>query len=117
MTQEKKPQLVHTARQMFETRLAKYNDPHNLEWDFDDIFDKWERHAWSAFLDLKSTEAERDALLNKIAELKTLYDRIFTIRSTGDREHPVRGIVDYDAKAAFDSALERLGKRRGYSNP
>jgi hypothetical protein len=70
MTQEKKPQLVHTARQMFETRLAKYNDPHNLEWDFDDITDKWERHAWSAFLDLQSTEAERDALLSEVARLR-----------------------------------------------
>lgn len=70
MTQEKKPQLVHTTRQMFETRWAKYNDPHNLEWDFDDITDKWERHAWSAFLDLQTTEAERDALLQQVRELR-----------------------------------------------
>lgn len=61
-----RPQLVYSARQMFETRLVKYNDPHNLEWDFDDITDKWERHAWSAFLDLQSTEAERDTLLNEV---------------------------------------------------
>jgi hypothetical protein len=70
MTQEKKPQLVHTARQMFETRLAKYNDPRNLEWDFDDITDKWERHAWSAFLDLRATEVERDELLSEVATLR-----------------------------------------------
>lgn len=70
MAQEKKPQLAHTVRQMFETRWAKYSDPHNLEWDFDDITDKWERHAWSAFLDLQSTEAERDELLREVAQLR-----------------------------------------------
>jgi predicted peroxiredoxin len=73
----KKPQLAHTARQMFETRLAKYNDPRNLEWDFDDITDKWERHAWSAFLDLQATEAERDALLSEVAQLKRWVQNIF----------------------------------------
>jgi len=64
------PQLVHSARQMFETRLAKYNDPHNLEWDFDDIRDKWERHAFSAFVDLQTVEAERDQLLAEVAQLR-----------------------------------------------
>jgi|SRR6476659_8090076 len=64
------PQLVYSARQMFETRLAKYNDPRNLEWDFDDIRDKWERHAFSAFIDLQTVEAERDQLLAEVAELR-----------------------------------------------
>lgn len=65
----KRRQLVHTARQMFETRWAKYNDPHNLEWDFEEITDKWERHAWSAFLDLAAVEKERDTLLQIINSL------------------------------------------------
>lgn len=55
---------------MFETRWAKYNDPKNLEWDFGDIRDKWERHAWSAYLDLVATEQERDALLARVQELE-----------------------------------------------
>jgi hypothetical protein len=71
-----KPQLVHSARQMFETRLAKYNDPRNLEWDFDDITDKWERHAFSVFMDLQSTEAERDALLQERDRMREALDRI-----------------------------------------
>lgn len=66
----RKPQLVHTARQMFETRLAKYNDPHNLEWDMDDMTDKWERHAFSAFMDLQATEAERDQLQAEVDALR-----------------------------------------------
>lgn len=45
-------------------------DPRNLEWDFDDITDRWERHAWSAFFDLQSTEAERNALLSEVAQLR-----------------------------------------------
>jgi hypothetical protein len=65
----KRKQLVHTARVMFETRLAKYNDPHNLEWDFDDVTDKWERHAYSAFMDLQEVEEERDQLRGIIAVL------------------------------------------------
>lgn len=66
----KRRQLVHTARQMFETRWAKYNDPHNEEWDFDDVTDKWERHAWSAYLDLVAVEKERDTLLSIIDSLQ-----------------------------------------------
>lgn len=66
----KRRQLVHTARQMFETRWAKYNDPHNEDWDFDEVIDKWERHAWSAFLDLVAVEKERDALLSTIDTLQ-----------------------------------------------
>ncbi len=53
---ELKPQLAHNTRQMFLNRIAKYNDPHNLEWEWDDITDKWERHAFSAFMDLVATE-------------------------------------------------------------
>lgn len=45
-------QLVHSAFEMFLTRIAKYNDPHNEEWDWDDVTDKWERHAFAAFRDL-----------------------------------------------------------------
>ena len=78
-----KPQLVHSARQMFETRLAKYNGPRNLEWDFDDITDKWERHAFSAFMDLQSTEAERDALLAEVGRLREALDDILQCFANG----------------------------------
>jgi hypothetical protein len=47
---------------MFETRLAKYRDPHNEEWDFNDVTDKWERHAFSAFIDLQAAEKEIEIL-------------------------------------------------------
>lgn len=69
-----RPQLVHSARVMFETRIAKYNDPHNLEWEWDDITDKWERHALSAFMDLKSVEAERDALHANAGKLREVLE-------------------------------------------
>ncbi len=64
-------QLVHTARQMFETRIAKYNDPHNLEWDWDDLatVDKWQWHAFSAFMDLVAVEKERDALMEVVRDI------------------------------------------------
>jgi hypothetical protein len=55
---------------------------------------------------------ERDALLSEVAQLKILYDRIFRIRATGDRGKPVQGVIDYEAKAAFEIALESLGKER-----
>lgn len=63
-------QLVHTARTMFEARIAKYNDPHNLEWEWDDIADKWQRHAFSAFMDLVQVEQERDALKEEVERLQ-----------------------------------------------
>lgn len=67
------PQLAHSARQMFETRLAKYNDPRNLEWDFDDITDKWQRHAYSAYLDLVAVESQRDALRSALGSIADRY--------------------------------------------
>lgn len=65
-----RPQLTHSVRQMFETRLAKYNDPRNFEWDMDDVTDKWQRHAYSAYLDLVAVEKERDAALNTCDSLR-----------------------------------------------
>jgi len=47
--------LVHEARQMILKRWAKYSDPKNLEWNFDEV-DKWERHAINAVLDLEMAE-------------------------------------------------------------
>lgn len=41
-----------------------------------------------------------------ISNLKRLYERIFTVRSTGDPKHPVQGCIDDDAKAEFEAALE-----------
>lgn len=56
------PQLVHTTRQMFEARIERYDDPQNLDWDWSEVRDKWERHAFSAFMDLQSVEAEVEKL-------------------------------------------------------
>jgi len=53
-------------------------------------------------------KAERDALLNQIMELRGLYGSIFRIKSTGDIKHPLRGEIDYDAKAAFESVLFQI---------
>jgi len=50
-------------------------------------------------------KAERDTLLSQIMELRKLYGSIFTIKSTGDINHPLKGEIDYDAKAAFESVL------------
>ena len=76
-----RPQLVHTARQMFETRLAKYNDPHNLEWDFDDITDKWERHAFSAHGMLRE---EIDEALQEVREV--LLDLLYLSERVGEAD-------------------------------
>lgn len=74
---EAKPQLAHTARQMFEARIAKYNDPNNLEWEWEDLAaTRWERHAFSAFLDLQTAEKKVASLLATIdqrdAEIESL---------------------------------------------
>ena len=58
-----RPQLVQNARESILARIAKYNDPCNEEWDWDDVHDKWERHALSAVRDLVTVEAERDTML------------------------------------------------------
>jgi hypothetical protein len=58
---------------MFETRWARYGDPRNLVWEFDvdmNHASKWERHAWSAYLDLVATESERDLLLERVRVLE-----------------------------------------------
>lgn len=78
-TSPRKPQLVHSARQMFETRWAKYNDPRNLDSEFDADMaraGKWERHAWSAYLDLVATEEERDAAVNERSALQERVKRL-----------------------------------------
>ena len=73
------PRLTHSARQMFETRWAKYNDPQNEEWVFDDDMahaNKWERHAWSSYLDLKAAEAEAADQKAKQKSLATAVDEL-----------------------------------------
>lgn len=37
-----------------------------------------------------------------------LYQQIFTMKSTGDPQHPLQACIDYDAKVAFEEALESL---------
>lgn len=49
-------QLVWEARVSILARIAKYNDPHNLDWEWSDAGDKWERHALSAVQDLVAAE-------------------------------------------------------------
>jgi Trp operon repressor len=68
---------------MFETRWARYSDPRNLDWEFDvdmNHASKWERHAWSAYLDLVATESERDSLLERVRVLEGALKEI--------RDHP-----------------------------
>ena len=50
-------------------------------------------------------KAERGALVNQVMELRRLYGSIFRIKSTGDVKHPLKGEIDYDAKAEFESVL------------
>ena len=61
-TIDTRPHLVHEARKAIENRIAKYFDPHNLYYDWDDA-DRWERHAMNAVLDLQKAEA-------RVAELE-----------------------------------------------
>lgn len=70
-------QLVHSAFEMFLTRIAKYNDPDNEEWDWDDVTDKWERHAFSVFRDLMTVRAAREGS-ERVAACKWVmkYDEI-----------------------------------------
>jgi len=82
-----RPQLVHTARQMFETRLAKYNDPHNLEWDFDDVTDKWERRAFSAFMDLVATEARLAEAQQQLNQLQIVNKQLSEGLSVRDAQY------------------------------
>jgi len=53
-------QLLDNAKESMLARIAKYNDPNNDEYDWDDVRDKWERHALAAVQDLAAVEAERD---------------------------------------------------------
>lgn len=55
-------QLVHSAYEMFLSRIAKYNDPYNEEWDWDDVADKWARHAYAAFRDLLAVSVSAQAV-------------------------------------------------------
>src|ERR1043165_6739244 len=76
---ERRPQAFHTASMMVETRRAKCNTRPNPGWEFDDITDKWERHAFSAFMDLQVAEAEvirlRDAADAAEKLIVALYDK------------------------------------------
>lgn len=56
-------------------------------------------------------QARKEGAQQKAKDLRVLYERIFVVRSTGDRKHPVQGVIDYDAKAAFDAALESASKQ------
>lgn len=64
-----RPHLVHEAREAIRRRWAKYSDPKNLEWDFEDA-DQWERHAINAVLDLDQlahVTAAKDRQLERLA--------------------------------------------------
>lgn len=65
-SERKALQVVFSARQMFLARIAKYDDPRNEEWDWDDVTDKWERHAFAAFRDLLTAESDLHAALSII---------------------------------------------------
>jgi hypothetical protein len=58
-------------------------------------------------------ERERDALIDQVMQMRRLYGSIFKIKGTGDLKHPLKGEIDYDAKAAFESVLfEALGETK-----
>lgn len=54
--QDDRPNLVYEARKMLLARWAKYSDPKNLDWDWEDVTNRWERHAINAVLDLERAE-------------------------------------------------------------
>lgn len=93
-------QLVHSSFEMFLTRIAKYNDPHNEEWDWGDVTDKWERHAFSAFRDLLDALREND-------RLRTTYDADDYVawctheRDEGEPDLERIVLCDSDTKGAF----------------
>lgn len=92
MTKEKhRPQLVHEARQSLLARAAKYNDPTNLDWEWKDATNKFERHAINAVLDL---EEMRTALRKLIDELRW---RVDTDHSDGED-------LDGEELEAFEAA-------------
>lgn len=66
----RRPQLNHSARKMIEARIAKYDDPHNEEWDLGDPhIHKWEHHAISIYRDLLAAEAEIERLSAHVKDL------------------------------------------------
>lgn len=51
--------------------------------------------------------AEKEKVRSELArDLWFRYQSIFTISSTGERNHPVHGGIDYEAKAGFEALLE-----------
>lgn len=50
------PKLQRQIRVSIEARIAKYYDPKNEEWEWDDA-EKWEKHAMNAVLDLQAAES------------------------------------------------------------
>lgn len=72
VTATRQQQLAYSARQMFEARIAKYNDPKNLECEWADLenANRWERHAFSAYVDLVAVEKERDELATALTEAR-----------------------------------------------
>lgn len=61
---------------------------------------------------LGAATAMRSACVEKVDErrrwLIALYQRIFTMRATGDPKHPLQAVIDYDARAEFEQELESL---------
>jgi hypothetical protein len=114
VTAQRSAQLVHTARVMFETRWARYSDPRNLDWEFDvdmNHASKWERHAWSAYLDLVATESECDLLLERVRvleeALRPLVSRLIKMMENGSEcDCPAEGhlcgwsVLNYEVDVA-----------------
>lgn len=101
-------QLNHSARVMFETRITKYDDPNNDEWDWDDMTDKWQRHAFSAYRDLVAVEKERDAMC---AALKDMLNPPMILE--GDNACDVAGWFVAKARAALALANGQVANTRG----
>lgn len=59
-----------------------------------------------------SIEAHVAAIEAAAKRLRSMYEPIFAIKSTGDPKHPVRAEIDWDAKAIFDEALEAAAKEQ-----
>jgi hypothetical protein len=63
-----KQNLVHEAKVALLKRAARYYDPKNLDYDWDDAA-KWERHALNAVLDLAEAERQKEMLLRVMRQI------------------------------------------------
>ncbi len=70
-----RPQLVHNARESLLARHAKYEDPNNLGWEWEDA-SKFERRAISAVLDLVASEATVVGLRSQLGQIQSEHQRL-----------------------------------------